>query len=517
MGRDRELQGLRLHRQGRHRALVRARAARHHRRRGGRGRRRRPRGAHAVAHARRCRATTCTLSLDIKLQEVAEAAFGDRRGALVAIDPAHRRRPRVRVASPATTRTSSSTASTRRTGRCSTSRRTSRCSTGRCAARIRRARRSSRSWRSARSPRASARRRRRSSIPGYLPASRRRRTASATTSRAATAPSTCTSRSSCRATRTTTCSRARPTSTTRARFLSQLGFGRKTGIDIEGELTGVLPSREWKRQRFAGKKYRDEHRKWYLGDSISAGIGQGYNAFTPMQLAHAIAIDRQRRRRVSGRTSCKTIANLQHRRGARGRARSRRTRSRSSPSTSPSSRTRWSASTRKARAPRAFARRAVRERRQDRHRAGVSRSRARSTSRSKVDERLRDHAWFIAYAPADKPTDRARRAGRERRLRRAGGGADRAPGVRLRTCSARTKPGRRRSCRRRDRRRRERLMRCRDSWPRVGSADAPHRQLPVRRRAGDRRRRARHAVLRGRPERRARDEPGREPRASRWC
>src|SRR5438093_4304671 len=75
-----------------------------------------------------------------------------------------------------------------------------------------------------------------------------------------------------------------------ARFMSRLGFGQKTGIDIEGELTGVLPSREWKRQRFAGKNYREEHRKWYLGDSISAGIGQGYNAFTPIQLAHAIAV-----------------------------------------------------------------------------------------------------------------------------------------------------------------------------------------------------------------------------------
>ncbi|HLX30894.1 MAG TPA: penicillin-binding protein 2 [Casimicrobiaceae bacterium] len=75
-----------------------------------------------------------------------------------------------------------------------------------------------------------------------------------------------------------------------ARFLSKFGFGQKTGIDIEGELSGVLPSREWKRQRFAGKNYRDDARKWYLGDSISAGIGQGYNAFTPMQLAHAIAM-----------------------------------------------------------------------------------------------------------------------------------------------------------------------------------------------------------------------------------
>ncbi len=70
-----------------------------------------------------------------------------------------------------------------------------------------------------------------------------------------------------------------------ARFLSQLGFGAPTGIDIEGEVSGVLPSRAWKRQRFRG-----EQQKWYLGDSISAGIGQGYNAFTPIQMAHAIAM-----------------------------------------------------------------------------------------------------------------------------------------------------------------------------------------------------------------------------------
>jgi penicillin-binding protein 2 len=72
-------------------------------------------------------------------------------------------------------------------------------------------------------------------------------------------------------------------------FLAQFGYGGKTGIDIEGELPGVLPSRAWKRERFAGKNYREEHRKWYLGDSVSAGIGQGYNAFTPVQQAEAIA------------------------------------------------------------------------------------------------------------------------------------------------------------------------------------------------------------------------------------
>src|SRR5258706_5618159 len=72
-------------------------------------------------------------------------------------------------------------------------------------------------------------------------------------------------------------------------FLAQFGYGGLTGIDIEGELAGVLPSRDWKRERFSGKNYREEHRKWYLGDSISAGIGQGYNAFTPLQQAVAIA------------------------------------------------------------------------------------------------------------------------------------------------------------------------------------------------------------------------------------
>ncbi|PZP57308.1 MAG: penicillin-binding protein 2, partial [Azospira oryzae] len=65
-------------------------------------------------------------------------------------------------------------------------------------------------------------------------------------------------------------------------FMSKFGFGRKTGIDIEGELSGLLPSQEWKWKRF-----RD---KWYAGDTVSVGIGQGYMLATPMQLAQATAI-----------------------------------------------------------------------------------------------------------------------------------------------------------------------------------------------------------------------------------
>jgi len=68
-------------------------------------------------------------------------------------------------------------------------------------------------------------------------------------------------------------------------FMGQLGFGSRTGIDIEGESEGVLPSQAWKKKRFR----KPEQQKWYAGETISIGIGQGYNAYTPIQLAQATA------------------------------------------------------------------------------------------------------------------------------------------------------------------------------------------------------------------------------------
>jgi len=65
------------------------------------------------------------------------------------------------------------------------------------------------------------------------------------------------------------------------RFMTPLGFGHKTGIDIEGELPGLQPSTDWKWQRLK--------QKWYAGDTISVGIGQGYWLATPLQLATAVA------------------------------------------------------------------------------------------------------------------------------------------------------------------------------------------------------------------------------------
>ncbi len=66
-------------------------------------------------------------------------------------------------------------------------------------------------------------------------------------------------------------------------FMKPLGFGQITGIDILGEVRGVLPSQEWKRNYYK----RPEQKRWFAGETISLGIGQGYNSFTMLQLAHA--------------------------------------------------------------------------------------------------------------------------------------------------------------------------------------------------------------------------------------
>lgn len=62
-------------------------------------------------------------------------------------------------------------------------------------------------------------------------------------------------------------------------FLSQFGFGRKSGVDLDGELAGLMPTPEWKNRRFK--------QPWWPGETVIAGIGQGYVLATPMQLAVA--------------------------------------------------------------------------------------------------------------------------------------------------------------------------------------------------------------------------------------
>jgi penicillin-binding protein 2 len=64
-----------------------------------------------------------------------------------------------------------------------------------------------------------------------------------------------------------------------AGFLGQFGFGKKSGVDLDGELPGLMPTPEWKKRRFK--------QPWWPGETVIAGIGQGYVLATPMQLAVA--------------------------------------------------------------------------------------------------------------------------------------------------------------------------------------------------------------------------------------
>jgi penicillin-binding protein 2 len=64
-------------------------------------------------------------------------------------------------------------------------------------------------------------------------------------------------------------------------FVSHFGFGKKTGVDLEGEIGGLLPTPEW--------KYKRWKQKWYPGETVIVGIGQGYTLVTPMQLAQAVS------------------------------------------------------------------------------------------------------------------------------------------------------------------------------------------------------------------------------------
>jgi penicillin-binding protein 2 len=88
-------------------------------------------------------------------------------------------------------------------------------------------------------------------------------------------------------------------------FVSHFGFGVKSGIDINGEISGLLPTPEWKMRRYK--------QPWYMGETVITGIGQGYTLVTPMQLAQATAIlankgVAMRPRLVSGITNTKTGA-----------------------------------------------------------------------------------------------------------------------------------------------------------------------------------------------------------------
>ncbi|MEI6858420.1 MAG: penicillin-binding protein 2 [Shewanella sp.] len=76
-----------------------------------------------------------------------------------------------------------------------------------------------------------------------------------------------------------------------ADFMEPFGFGKRTGVDIYEESAGIMPSKDWKRLRY--------NQPWYIGDTISVGIGQGYWTTTPLQLANAATIMANKGRRFT--------------------------------------------------------------------------------------------------------------------------------------------------------------------------------------------------------------------------
>jgi penicillin-binding protein 2 len=71
-----------------------------------------------------------------------------------------------------------------------------------------------------------------------------------------------------------------------ATFMAPFGFGRPTGLDISGELKGLLPTREWKASYFK----RPADKMWFPGETVNFGIGQGYLNVTPLQMAHYVSV-----------------------------------------------------------------------------------------------------------------------------------------------------------------------------------------------------------------------------------
>ena len=180
-------------------------------------------------------------------------------------------------------------------------------------------------------------------------------------------------------------------------FMKPFGFGQMTGIDIEGEKKGVLPSTEWKRTAYKKR----EQQKWYAGETISVTVGQGYNSFTLMQLAQATAVLANQgiymkphlvRAVESNKTGEKTITvsspshviplkkeNIQVINNALVEV------------------------NRSGTARQAFAGAPY----QSAGKTGTAQVyslRGAKYRANEIDERLRDHALFMAYAPASKPT-----------------------------------------------------------------------------------------------------------------
>lgn len=183
-------------------------------------------------------------------------------------------------------------------------------------------------------------------------------------------------------------------------YLAKFGFGQPTGIDIDGEKTGLLPSREWKQKNFS----RPAEQIWFPGDTVIIGIGQGYLLTTPLQLAHMASI-------IAGRGQTFEPRLVIAQRDA-GTGETRRIAPLPSPPVQVEDAALWqriiNGMVGVTTPPRGTARGSA---------AGAKYSIAGKTGTAQVfsigqtekynekeiEERLRDHALFVAFAPAEAP------------------------------------------------------------------------------------------------------------------
>ncbi|MDR1647101.1 MAG: penicillin-binding protein 2 [Zoogloeaceae bacterium] len=181
-----------------------------------------------------------------------------------------------------------------------------------------------------------------------------------------------------------------------SRFMRRLGLGNQTGIDIPGETKGILPSPEWKEKRFKNP----QQQKWFPGETISVGIGQGYNAYTSLQMAHALA-NVLNEGRVFRPHLVRSIRNT-----ATGETRFLETTPIRQEMLDPKHvafiKNAMAGVNKEGTGARAFAGAAYTSGGKT-GTAQVFSLRGQRYSASRLQEKLRDHSWFIAFAPVEKP------------------------------------------------------------------------------------------------------------------
>ncbi|HEY8123266.1 MAG TPA: penicillin-binding protein 2 [Myxococcota bacterium] len=179
-----------------------------------------------------------------------------------------------------------------------------------------------------------------------------------------------------------------------AKHVSSFGLGSRTGIDLPGEVTGIVPSSEWKLRRFK--------EKWYPGETVSAAIGQSYNLYTPLQLAVAYAAIANGGRVVKPRL----VLRLEDRDGRATEEYAPEVRGASSVSDANLAIVR-EGMTAVVEVPGGTGMRAkvpgVRVAGKTGTVQVVSLDRVRGLKELEIPIRFRDHAWFGAFAPAENP------------------------------------------------------------------------------------------------------------------